>query len=228
MINPVVLIATHGRIQITTKNIESLQRQTMVPKIVLVVSDREELEYYKRFNITVVHSINNPVGRKWQVGVNAASQLDPNPLFILGSDDIFAPDYIERVSKLIDIGEGFIGLTSWLTLDCKSGYVYNCSYRNRNVDFPIGSGKAFSLKVLKDMRFKLFDSTKDKGLDDLSFHKVINLRVTPHLIRTPELLCVKGRWQVLNTVDAYLRSPNIESKKVGRSVINKFDYNDTI
>ena len=46
--NPVVLIATHNRIEITSRCIESLMMQSVQPKIVLVVSDQGEWQYYKK------------------------------------------------------------------------------------------------------------------------------------------------------------------------------------
>ena len=92
---PVVVIATHERKELTTKNINELLLMTPKPKIVIVCSSQDELEYYKELGVNVVHYPNRPLGAKWQAGVNVAAKLGANPLIILGSDDFINNDYLK-------------------------------------------------------------------------------------------------------------------------------------
>jgi len=219
--NPVVLIATHERIEITSKNIELLLTQGVT--IILVVSLQGELEYYKKYPITVVLKENRPLGAKWQHGVNVAVKFRPNPLIILGSDDILHPDYFTRLKNVMGVDNyDFFGLTSWYTFDVKEGRVFKCDYTNRNKDFPIGSGKAFSYDLLVKMRFKLFDSTRDRQLDDQSF-RIANIQSTKRLIiNEPLVLAYKGSWPVMNQVRAYLTSRDIKFQKWDKSILTEF------
>src|SRR6187551_3061191 len=167
--SPTVLIATHNRLKITCKNIESLLSQTLVPHIVVVTSDQDEAIYLTElYGIETIYHKNEPLGAKWQAGVR-----DANPLIILGSDDILAPDYVEQVCKKIKEGFDFVGATSWYCFDEVNNVVYDTNYKNRNQDFPIGSGRAYSSVLLHKMKFSIFDTMKKRGLDDFGFGMAI-------------------------------------------------------
>ena len=222
--NPIVLIATHERKEITTKNIQLLKRQTRVPKIVLVVSNIDEIEYYKSLAVTVIHHVNLPLGAKWQAGVNAVAKMNPNPLIIVGSDDILIYNYVDMVLDKMKEGYDFIGTDAWYTFNVESGKLYDNKYINRNENRPIGSGKAMSLKFLNDIRWKVFDATKAKGLDDRSYMQAQNIRAKSFIIKTPEILAVKGRWATLNPTEKYLTSPNINVRKANMDILKHFGY----
>lgn len=222
---PVVVIATHQRKEITTKNIELLKRQTFIPKIVIVCSDKEEFNYYKQLDVSVILEPNRPLGRKWQVGVNAAVKMGANPLVILGSDDLLHYDYIKKgLAKLHD-GFDFVGTITWYSLDVKNRNLYHCYYRGINSEFPIGSGKMYSKTLLDKIRNKIFDTSADRKLDDQGHRLIKQNNAKIHLFKEPYILAVKGRWNELNPIEAYLKSPNIKSTKVDLKIIETFDYN---
>src|SRR5690349_9966735 len=112
---PTVLICTHRRIEITDFNIESLLKQTVAPKIVLVVSDMDEYHFFsaKYPQVFTCRYPNMPLGGKWDYGVQIARTLGADPLIILGSDDILGENFIENCTKLADDGHHFIGLQRW-------------------------------------------------------------------------------------------------------------------
>lgn len=224
--NPVVVMATDKRIEITTANIAALKKQTMSTKIVLVVSDRAEMDYYAKMDdVTVLLEPNRPLGRKWQIGVNVAyRKLNANPLIILGSDDLLHPDYIKMaVGKLIE-GFDFVGMTTWYCYDVKNTVAYQSEYIAINADFPIGSGKVFSKKVLDSCSGKLFDMAADRKLDDIGHARVRGFK--SFLIRQPMVLAVKGRWQQMNTIEAYLKAINIRTRRLQSptQVLSTFNY----
>jgi len=217
---PVVLIATHHRLKITCKNIESLLNQTLVPKIVVVTSDQDEAIYFaETYGIESLYHKNEPLGAKWQYGVR-----DANPLIILGSDDILAPDYVEQVCRKIKEGFDFIGTTAWYSYDEYRNRVYDTCYINKNQDFPIGSGRAYSSVLLNKMKFKLFDTSLGKKLDDFGYYSAIKQSAKTFIIRSPEILAVKGDWAQMNPMHKYLTSKNIQVQNADLDVLKKFDY----
>ena len=218
--NPVIVMATHDRIEITSKNIELL----LPTKIVLVVSDTKELEYYKKYPISIVLHKNKPLGAKWQTGVSFSKRLNPNPLIILGSDDILHETYTSVALELHKNGADFVGLNSWFTHDTKTGFTFKNRYINRNAGIPIGSGKSFSLNLLKRMNWKLFHTGLNKKLDDLSYLSAKNLKANIHIIQEPLILLVKGNWTMLHSTDDFLKSINISSEKVGNEILKEFRY----
>jgi len=224
MFNPVVVIATHERREITTLNIQALKQQTDIPKIVIVCSLQTELEYYKQFQVNVILEQNKPLGKKWHTGVNLANKLGANPLIILGSDDLLAKDYIHNALLKLKEGYEFIGSTAWYSYDVKRKRLYHSKYINRNQEYPIGSGKVYSKSILDKIRWKVFDQAADRKLDDQG-HKLINGHGCKiYLFKEPFILAVKGGWNEMNPIEKYLNAPNIKSSLIDKDILNQFGY----
>jgi len=225
--NPVVVMATHNRIEITTINIGLLLKQNC--KIILVVSNYDELDYYKNNfetdRIKVVSHSNHPLGAKWHYGVISAKDLNPNPLIIVGSDDILATNYIDRLLDYFNRGAGMVGATQWFTFDLEGDQLYKMKYINQNINFPIGSGKAFNKETLEKIKYKVFDSRLNKKLDDLGYHNARRAGIKIYLADDLKVLAVKGQWGEMNSVSSYLRSKNIRSEVVDKEILKQiFDY----
>jgi len=221
----VVIIATHNRLIITTKNIELLQQQRC--KIVLVVSYKEEFNYYSnRFpEIEIVRAQNDPLGAKWQAGVNWAVTIGANPLIIVGSDDILGKDYINRALDLMVKGYDLIGTTSWYTYESETNSLYKMKYINQNAHFPIGSGKVFSKSLLEKINNQVFDVKANRKLDDLGYHNTMKAKAPIVLDDDLNVLAVKGQWNEMNSLKDYLRSRNIKSEPADTEILKElFNY----
>lgn len=204
--NPVIVMCTHkGREYITEKNAKSQSC---------------------RFVIIGNEIPDNPLGLKWQCAVEKAKQYNPNPLIICGSDDFLSEDYINKVQRLVNQGFDLIGVTVWYTYDEKNKKIYHCEYINKNLNFPIGSGKSFSGRLLEKMKYQLFDIKLNKKLDDFGYHSAIRKGAKIRLIRTPEVLAVK-QGDDMNSIESYLNSPNIKAIEVKLDVLNFFKYANT-
>jgi hypothetical protein len=203
--NPIVVIATHGRLEITSYNIKSLLRQSVVPKIVLVVSTlQEKFEYQKAFpDVVLVVSPNIPLGNKWQAGVDIAYEMKSNPLIILGSDDILGDGYVERVCALVRRGHDFIGLYQWFVH--YQGKAYFLKYLAKQ---PLGGARAYSFKLLENLDGKLFDTKLNRHLDDYAIKKCKELSIPCKTDDQLTVHAVKGNWPVLNPLN--LNHPNVK------------------
>ncbi len=198
--NPIVLIASHERIDITTRNIESLLRQSIKPQIVISLSDNNEHEYFSdTFGtlINIIRTENNPLGKKWQDGVTEFCTY-ANPLIITGSDDILGDGFIKRACELVEQGNHFIGLQRFW--QHHKGRAYLCDYLPHQ---PIGGGRIYSGEMLKKINYQVFDPTKDKHLDDLGFANVKLSGLKVKWIRDTEkegleVHAIKGDWPVMN------------------------------
>ena len=224
-LNPVVVIATHKRVEITKKNIQLLLKQKC--KIVLVVSDDKESSYfYHEFpEIKVCFKPNNPLGSKWQFGVDQAREFDPNPLIICGSDDILSRDFINNSLKKIAGGWDMVGLTEWYTFDEVNNRLYKMKYKGPNQFTPIGSGKCISKSLLEKMSYKLFDMSASKKLDDMTFAKAKINRAKVFLNGDLYVMAVKGNWHSMNPVKAYLTCKNISYEEIPvEEIKTHFDY----
>src|SRR5688572_21147867 len=195
-INPVVLICSHERVDITTQNIKSLLDQSVKPLIVLVVSRQIELLHYtKTFpEIIVTAKGNRP--------------LCPNPLIITGSDDILGRDYIRNSIKLMQQGYHFIGLRRWFVYDPKSKKAFLFDYKP---EIPLGGGRVYSGWLLEKINYDLFDTKQEKHLDNkgwLSVKKQKNIVVTDIDKYGLYIVAVKGKWQTMNPLQNHFGHPN--------------------
>lgn len=207
-----VVIATHQRKEITTRNINELKLLTPQPKIVIVCSLQEEFEYYKTLGVTVALEPNKPLGRKWQCGVNIAKNMYADVLLILGSDDLMKASYYrEIIQKMKDYD--FIGTSHWLMED-ERGDRYHCNYMNLNEGLPIGSGRFYSKKGLDYVRWKIFDTAADRKLDDHGFKMIKKNNLRTLIYTDPYILAVKGKWPQMNPPQAYKSSRNISCKRI--------------
>lgn len=199
------------RHEVVKRNIELLSLQTVPFILATVYSDDEDGEFiYEMKNkyprmVRPVFAENNPLGKKWQAGVNYAKAIGADPLITLGSDDFFNVDFVKNaceLSKEID----FVGLTQWWAYDSTIQQLYKLRYI---ADFPLGGGRIYSEKLLFQMDWELFDSEKNHHLDDYAWTKkdktwVLLDETTPYGL---QILSVKGNWNTMNPLEKILNNP---------------------
>lgn len=219
--NHYVLIATHNRLSITRKNIECLLKCNV--GVILVVSDSGEFALFKQLfpDISIVHHANFPLGLKWQAGVEVARELKADPLIVNGSDDILCPEYFTKVTELLKEGNHFVGLKSW--------YVYhmNKMYRfNYLANLPLGGGRAYSKKMLEVINYSVFDISRDRHLDDLSYGNVLNSKLKFAVLNDPLIMSVKGDWVMMNPTQKFFSSQTVKLVDTHRpeDILKIFNY----
>lgn len=211
MSNPVVLIATHVRTQITSRTIEQLQRQSVIPHIILVCSLYQEYEYYsEKFDgVTVMISPNQPLGAKWSFGAKYAKHFNADPLIILGSDDLLGRDFIKNMCAQMDRGFDFIGVNRWWLINERDGKAYLMEYAKK--DFPLGGARAYSARLLKKLDYVVFDSKKNRHLDEFGYYAAKASGFPYTIIQSADehglnIISIKGDWQTMNSADAILNA----------------------
>jgi len=207
--NPTILIATHKRTLLTADLLKDLLKNQGEIQIVLVVSENTERLFFQSLNYPNVHittAPNNPLGLKWQSGVNYAKKINADPLIILGSDDTLKPGFVKNAIKLLDKYD-FIGLKRFYVKQARK--VFTIDYKPA---MPIGGGRIYSAKALELIRWKVFNPGKNKHLDDDGFNAVVRsggkvLLVSDIKKHGLELVALKGDWAMMNPFNRY--HPNI-------------------
>ncbi len=138
----VCLIAMWGRQELVQINIDCLKKQTKVPKIVLVISTDDDKEFAIRNNVHWVYTDNQPLGKKWQIGLEECKKFNPNAILINGSDDILSLNYVKNCYQYIQNGYDVVGKNNWYILDLLKVKPYNLQYKNKNL--LIGEGRMIS------------------------------------------------------------------------------------
>jgi hypothetical protein len=217
MINPCVIIATHQRVEITITNIKQLIAQGV--RVVLVVTDINERKRFDNYDVHIVMHANSPLGAKWQAGVNYARTLDPSHIVITGSDDLLSMGFFEKYCNDYD----FLGFRQW--------YIWHKEVlhllRYVNIQ-PLGGGRVYSKWKLGKMDYRLFDTTKNKLLDDFGWNRATEGQMKVHIYQEPEILAVKGNWPVMNKVDLNHRNVKLlgtyEGDEAMKIMKDKFNY----
>lgn len=206
--NPVVVICTHARHEITCKNIKTLLNQTRPPRIVLVVSDNQEfIKYSEEFqSITVMTYPNIPLGAKWQAGVELAVKMNADPLIITGSDDILSRTFVEYACDAMKaMNLDFIGLRSyWVHYKSQA---YLIEYKPL---MPIGGGRVYSRHCLRRVNNEVFNASLNRHLDDLGWKKLQGITFNKWIVTDEPgiaIHAIKGDWVMKNPFNP--RHPNV-------------------
>lgn len=197
---PVVVIASHQRQKITETLIEKVLKSHDSVKVVLVVSLIEEFNHFKNLNydrLALAIFPNKPLGSKWQQAVNIAKKIKANPVIILGSDDQLNPEFIDNVINLLNEGYHFITFRRYNILH--QGILYTYDYKP---EMGLGSGRVYTAEILNAFKWHLFESSKNKHLDDLGYKQVMRCNKKFLVVENEDyglsITSIKGDWEMLN------------------------------
>jgi hypothetical protein len=224
------VIAFKDRHKIMELNIKLLSKQTIVPAVILVVSNPADLIFANNLkkiykNIFIRLWPNYPIGGKWDAGVKYAKLLNVNGVIILGSDDVISLGYIEECYRKIGKGLGskigksdLVGNIRWMIYD-KSEKLYSLSYNDKVVPIFLGGGRMFSKNFLDSCNWEVFKKYRARHLDDYGHYKVKEFSNKLELVSENHfILSFKGDWHVINTTDKILEA---KSKIISHDITNK-------
>lgn len=209
--NPTVIMAIWGRQSIVEVNLRLLAMQNC--QIVVVCSINEDSNFVRGLklpNIHIVTTSNNPLGKKWQFGVDHARTLGANPVIILGSDDFLSANFIEKACELSKYHD-FVFFDNWFIHAQKEQKNYFLKYNMIKYGKPpLGSGRVYSERFLERHNWALFDTGKDWHLDDFAY---FTMKSEDKILLNPtgmNILAVKGSWDTMNSLDKILSSDSID------------------
>jgi glycosyltransferase involved in cell wall biosynthesis len=175
----VAVIAIHGREQITLKTVLRLKQQTYpLTHVVLIGDTPKEQKLAEITGSIFVRYPNQPLGAKWQAGMDFARQLDPDVILILGSDDWLSDNWCARMMQEIDAGYDLVGKQQIFFLHVGpegkklirwDGYKDN---KEREGE-PIGAGRLISRKLLDRLNWSWFAPKLLGGLDKFSYLRAV-------------------------------------------------------
>lgn len=224
------VIAFKGRHNIVELNVKTLCKQTLLPAIVLVVSNAEDVQFCEELrkehkNVFFTIHQNYPIGGKWQAGVDYARRLDVKGLMILGSDDLLSLSYFSECYSNIDDGRGssgngfdLVGNRSWYIYDIDKN-LYFLQY-TKDVNIFLGGGKMFSKNFLDKVDWQIFRKLRPFHLDEFGYDLVKKHGNSMKLVSLNSfILSVKGAWEMINSTSNILKaSSRITHKKVNDKI----------
>lgn len=182
--------------------------------VIVLTTGEDPAPYLKRPNTHVFHYANSPLGAKWQHAVNKARELGPDLLIVDGSDDALIGDTKKLVATMSDCDMlGFMGFEAF-----DGTHHYWLRYRP-HITMPIGGGRVYTRALLDRMRWRLFDTSLEKWLDERGYANArragdgkggaARIKLVD---RAPglQVVALKGDWPQKNSMAKYLRGRNIE------------------
>lgn len=206
-------MASHNRPEITKRSCSALQ--AMGCEVVLVVSTNSDLERLKEFNPYLFP--NEPLGAKWQYAVSMARQKNPDLLLTCGSDDILNENYLKSAIMVIHRGYDFVGVSQWYMEDVRKKTIWKAWYKHLP-NFPVGSGRIYSKKLLDSINWQIFDRKASRRLDEMGFY-ASSVRFKKYVSQDVEkdglmITAVKGNWSMLNPIEKFFNVNTIGIKKM--------------
>ncbi|MBT8397680.1 MAG: hypothetical protein KJN92_11975, partial [Gemmatimonadetes bacterium] len=107
-----------------------------------------------------IEHANSPLSHKWNAGVDAARDYDPDGLVIVGSDDLVSKEMFRAYADRLSDGVDFFGLEDLYFFDAATGLLgywsgYGSLYPARKGE-PIGCGRCFSRRLLDSTFWNLW------------------------------------------------------------------------
>lgn len=226
--NPIIVIACWGRLPLLEINLRMLLAQGA--QVVVTVSLNQDANFIKGLKLKNVHMVtvaNNPLGKKWQAGVNKARELGADPLIIVGSDDFLSANFVSKACNLSRYKD-FIFFDHFFIHAPESGQNFYIKYNMERWDKPpIGSGRIYSKLLLERRNWGIFDPEADIHLDNYAWenkHHDDQLMCDPNGIN---VLAVKGSWECMNPMDKILLSDTIYWEEE-KNIDQHFGYGKTV
>ncbi len=226
----VCLIGIWGRLDLVQINIDLLKKQTKPCKILLIVSSPKDKLFAIKNKVDWIYTDNQPLGKKWQIGLYECKKYNPNAILINGSDDLLSPNWIEKTYPFIKKHKyDIVGKSNWYLLDLIEKEPYKISYKNNNI--LLGAGRLISRNILDEINWNLFPLNQRRGLDSYCNRILDQHRAKRYIITNNNLFIIslKGKYDTLNTIQKILlankKIKQIALKTPEKIILQKLIYN---
>lgn len=102
---------------------------------------------------------NEPLGRKWNAGMQAMRELEPDAVVITGSDDLLNAQYFRTIVKLLKTGADFIELQGFYFYDVETGACIHHETKRP------GAGRCLSSRILDQVDWRPWEDDVDINLE---------------------------------------------------------------
>jgi len=219
----VCVMATYKRETITEETLKMLKKQSVPIDVVVVGSSSSDKEVAKKCGCIYVNHDNKPLSQKWQAGIDKSRELSPDAVMVCGSDSWLSSNWCELIYPYTTKFD-LVGVNNFYA--CKAYpkekmKIIHRRYKGSRRNFPVGSGRMFSKKILDKVNWNIYPGSKNSGLDAQSYNviKTNGGSIKSLNDKNLKVLAIKSVWESLNPWKKYIRSnkniqePDIENPK---------------
>lgn len=118
-------------------------------------------------NFDSVFCKNFPLSNKFNTGLEAFRQFDPEYVIVLGSDDFIDYETLRKLIRVMELSKAdLIGITDAYMFDLSTnGLYYFSGYCNHRKGETVGAGRCFSRRILQELDYNLWKDGINCGLD---------------------------------------------------------------
>jgi hypothetical protein len=177
-------------------SIKRLREETGLFIPCVVVSEPEDEETCKRYNITHITQQNNPVSNKFNTACEFMKEV-ADYCMILGSDDIISTDTFLRIKAEAEKGYDLIGVDQiyFFSTDTSTKGQMVLLHRPGKM---LGVGKTISSKVLDQVGWRPWNREKNWGLDGIAQECIRPFVQTTKIVEGAEIADCKSKQFSMN------------------------------
>ena len=153
--------------------------------VIALVSDPQNEKLAMKHAFKTVKTRNNPLGAKWQTGIDLLKTIDFDFLLIVGSDDITSHKTIVLYERLVNEGGyEYIGFQDALAMDFRTKkFRHFRGYVNNRLGESIGANRLVSKKLLEQINYQVFPTDRHKFMDAVLTKNLKKIGVENTLIK---------------------------------------------
>ena len=134
---------------------------------VAVCSTDDDEEFMRHYGWEVIRAENNPLGAKWNAGLEAC--LDTDYIIQIGSDDLLSDNYFKAIGKLVSEGVHLAGIKTLYFWNSLNDECVEFEYATHLKNKFVGAGRLISTMMVEHILEEeglVWTEKLNKGLDN--------------------------------------------------------------
>jgi len=187
----ITVIPIHHRPLITIATLQRLSKQT---DVLAVGSDDTDRLVANSTGCYYIEHPNVPLTMKYQAGLTAARELEPNGVLFCGSDTWLKDDWCDL---MISQDKPVVAVDTWYMLRPEPLEII----KRRRPGIGLLAGKLYRTDALDAMNWKLWFRGSMSKAGYYSRERQLECSIKTALVDGPIMLTIKGNWKVINTYE---------------------------
>jgi len=174
-----------GIFEIFATGINRLRDQFDITPVIVGSEGEVSKALCKKYGFLYLERPNNPLGRKFNAGLQVFKIFPVDYVIIMGSDDLISNNLIETYMPYMEKGHDLIGILDIYYYDILTKKLHywpgygNCQKDKKRRNEPLGLARCISNKMINLVNWHLWDNNVNKGLDWIMWQRLKRVQCKP-------------------------------------------------